>query len=348
MSVKAIEKASGGKGKRAAKAKSVIVAIRTEWRTGSGTATTPWRILRDDPKNGVYELTNWIKTHGVGKPRRWHGRTHWSRTAGEEEPLTVEEFRENASRYFPELTDEQQRQLDALDGDKKLNALYERMAFALVISKAIEKCEISSFLEFMHDENRRKVAAYDPFHAPRFVPQDGGRAKPATLETFVWSTAQQSGISYLRYRNSELVGGNIPKVCISFKSKEDAEFAGEISEEIMHDDGADTIAKIDFACDYQTLRDLLPSELHRTVLDGLLLEKTDLELQDDLELSKHTLQRKLKSKIQIIADTLGFEPSDEDAFIDKLYSVRRKLRRHREAREKAERDALNNQNGVKQ
>ena len=348
MSIAAIEKAASAKGKRAAKAKNILVAVRTELRTGNTITRTPWRILRDDPKNGVYERRNWVKKFGISTRRVTKEKPHWSVVTIKSGDKTKAEARAEALRRFPELTDAQYKELNRVNADKKLNGLYRQMADGLINCGSLQYSELDDFMEFMHDENHRKIAVFNPKHPPRFIPVDPSMTKSAMLETFLWHTAQRSSVNYLRNRKSDACSGNFRKVSITSASKEEAERIGAISAEVMVDDRQSTIRMIEFDHDYNVLRTVLPSDLHRIILDALLLEKTDTEIVEELKLVFHTFKYKLKSRIQIIADLLGFEPSDEDAFIDKLYSVRRKLRRHREAREQAERDAANNQNGVKQ
>ena len=49
--------------KAAAKKEKLLIRVRTEMRTGNGTYFSPWRILKDDPKNGIYDLTNWKRKY---------------------------------------------------------------------------------------------------------------------------------------------------------------------------------------------------------------------------------------------------------------------------------------------
>lgn len=341
MSVAAIEKAATSKGKLANRAKDILIAVRTEWRNGSGVTRSAWHILRDDPKKGVYERKNWIREHGVGTKRVQRPGTHWSLLLPPAPPMTRAEMLEEAERQFPTLSDGQLAQLKHLDEDKKLNATFYRLGEGLISSGSMGRNEMDDFLEFMHDENRRKVAAFDPEHPPKHIPEGKpGASKFATLETFIWWTLNQSIVDFLRRHKGDVYESGRKRVGIVV-GKEDDDAMSKASEALMVEDGRATIAKLEFELDYKMLRSHLPSKSHRTVLDALLLEMTDEEIKKALDLTDYTLKYKRKAPIQNTACDFGFEPKSDEAFIDKMYAFRRKLarlRKEREAREKAKHD----------
>ena len=51
-------------------------------------------------------------------------------------------------------------------------------------------------------------------------------------------------------------------------------------------------------------------------------------------ISNDKYERRYLSPIQKLAADLGFEPSDDDAFIDKMYVFQRKVRKMRRERER--------------
>ena len=119
---------------------------------------------------------------------------------------------------------------------------------------------------------------------------------------------------------------------ISEKSRKDID-AGEISADALGDDGHDTVRDMEFRIDVEILRSHLPSHL-RKVLDMLLMEWPHSLIRQQMAISNDKYLRRYLSPIQKLAADLGFEPSDDDAFIDKMYVFHRKMRKMRRERER--------------
>ncbi len=308
------------------------IFVYDEWRTGSGTTVTPWRELIDDPKHGIHDLSDWIKKYGSGRPVRREKRkgTHWSEYA----PATGKATESDGNRQhpilyptkFPELTEEQKRTLESVNANKSLKRYFNRLAENLIASDRIELNEKEAFIEFMKDQCIRKVALYDPNHPPKYKTEDGGPARPASVETFICHTAGNSIKDFLRHRSKATMGTDVCKVPISSLPAEEAEKIGEISVEALVDEHR-TIRQFEFAIDFGVLRAMLPSDKHRMVLDRLILENTDTEIRSELGISEYSYKYKVLAVIQNLAADLGFEPSDENSFVDKMYVFRRKIRR---------------------
>ena len=132
--------------------------------------------------------------------------------------------------------------------------------------------------------------------------------------------------------NAEKRGFRMKHLSITERSRKEIE-AGEVSAECLADDRRDSVRDMEFRIDVEILRNRLPSHL-RVVLDMLLEEWPHYLIRQQMGISNDKYERRYLSPIQKLAADLGFEPSDDDAFIDKMYVFHRKMRKMRREHER--------------
>ena len=101
-----------------------------------------------------------------------------------------------------------------------------------------------------------------------------------------------------------------------------------MSAECLEDERHGTVRSMEFKFDIETLRRRLPSHL-KTVLDMLLHEWPHSMIRKQMAVSNDKYLKQYLSPIQKLAAELGFEPADDDAFIDKMYVFHRKAKKLR-------------------
>jgi hypothetical protein len=187
-------------------------------------------------------------------------------------------------------------------------------------------------LEAIYDGIRAAYLKYDPEHPPKHRPEDGSNPKPASRETFCARVARNTLSDFIDIINADKRGFRVKHLSIAEKSGDEIE-AGEVSAECLADDRRDSVRDMEFRIDVEILRNRLPSHL-RVVLDMLLEEWPHYLIRQQMGISNDKYERRYLSPIQKLAADLGFEPSDDDAFIDKMYVFHRKMSKMRRERER--------------
>ena len=98
--------------KAAAKKEKLLIRVRTEMRTGNGTYFSPWRILKDDPKNGIYDLTNWKRKYQAFDGHYASRKRYPSRYREEKNVWYVKRPGSTTYTPFPPMTDAEQAMFD--------------------------------------------------------------------------------------------------------------------------------------------------------------------------------------------------------------------------------------------
>ena len=160
------------------------VFIRTEWRTGHGTVYSEWLELRDDPKNGVYDLTNWNKKfHPFGG--RYSSRKHYPSRYRTDE---TKENGKSSSSPYPHMC--------SFDEEEFYNFFAKHKGrYSQLVKLRIKSGELQDYLQdealdAICDGVRVAYLKYDPKHPPKFCLERGGNVKSASLETFLEHVAR--------------------------------------------------------------------------------------------------------------------------------------------------------------
>ncbi len=316
--------------KAAAEKEERLVRIRTEIRTGNGTYFSPWRVLKDDPKKGIYDLTNWNRTYHAFINRHTSGKRYPSRYRQTRNVWYAKKPDGSSYTPFPPMTDAVQKEFD--DFFETQRGLYLRFIDIKIREKALRDDLKQDALEAIYDGVRTAYFKYDSEHPPKFRPENCAKPKSASRETYFARIARNTLSDFIDFVNAEKRGGGVTHLSIS--SKPDGETSSdEVSAECLADDRQDTVRDMEFRIDVEILRSHLPSHL-RIVLDMLLEEWPHALIRQRLAVSHDIYLRRYLSPIQKLAAEFDFEPSSDDTFIDKMYVFRRKLRKMRRERDR--------------
>lgn len=316
--------------KAAAKKEKFLVRVRTEMRTGNGTYFSPWRILKDDPKNGIYDLTNWKRKYQAFDGHYASRKRYPSRYREEKNIWYAKRPGSTVYSPFPYMTDAQQDEFDDF-------FMSQRCLYLDFISNKILEGELRDdlkldALEAIYDGIRAAYLKYDPEYPPKYRPENGDKPKAASRETFCARVARNSLHDFIDIMNADKRGFRVKHLSITEKSKKEAD-AVEVSAECLADERHDTVRDMEFSIDVEILRRHLPSHL-RIVLDMLLNEWPHYLIRQQMGISNDKYERRYLSPIQKFAADLGFEPSNDDAFIDKMHVFHRKMGKARRERER--------------
>ena len=309
--------------KAAAKKEERLVRIRTEIRTGNGTYFSPWRVLKDDPKKGIYDLTNWNRTYHAFINRHTSGKRYPSRYHQSRNVWYAKKPGGSSYTPFPPMTDEEQKEFDNFFLTQR--GLYLDFIGSKIHEGALRDDLKLDALEAIYDGIRAAYLKYDPEHPPKYRPVNSAKPKSASRETFFARVARNTLSDFIDFVNAEKRGGGVTHLSISSKP-DDETSSGELSDEYLADDRHNTIRDMEFRLDVENLRSHLPSHL-RIVLDMLLEEWPHALVRQRLAVSHDIYLRRYLSPIQKLAADLGFEPFRDETFIDKMYVFRRKLRK---------------------
>lgn len=310
----------------------IPVLVRTYRIDGSGKRILEREeLLRDNPKNGVYDLTRWYKKYASFSGCYASRKRYPSRYREEKNIWYAKRPGSTVYSPFPYMTDAQQDEFDDF-------FMSQRSLYLDFISNKILEGELRDdlkldALEAIYDSLRAAYLKYDPEHPPKYRPENGGKPKPASRETFCARVARNALSDFIDIMSADKRGFRSIHLSISEKSRKDID-AGEISADALGDDGHDTVRDMEFRIDVEILRSHLPSHL-RKVLDMLLMEWPHSLIRQQMAISNDKYLRRYLSPIQKFAADLGFEPSDDDAFIDKMYVFHRKMRKMRHERERS-------------
>ena len=308
--------------KAATKKEKSLVRVRTEWRTGSGTFFSPWRVLKDDPRNGIYDLTNWNRKFHAFDGRHVSRKRYPSRYRAEGYECHAEEPDSSSSSSFPSLTEAQEKELAKLFESQ--HGLYLNWIGNKIREGELREDLKLEALDAIFDGIRAAYLKYDPEHPPKYRLKNGDKPKPASRETFCARVARNSLADFVDFMNASK--RRVWVTHLSISEKDDG--PGEVSAECLADDHRPTIRDVEFRIDVETLRNHLPSHL-RDVLDMLLEEWPRSLICRHLSVSPEKFNKQFLSPIQNLAADLGFEPSSDDMLHDRMYVFRRKLRRFR-------------------
>lgn len=319
--------------KATAKKAKFLIRVRTEMRTGNGTYFSPWRILKDDPKNGIYDLTNWKRKYQAFDGHYASRKRYPSRYRNEKNAWYAKKQSSTSYTPFPPMTDDEQKEFDDFFATQR--GLYLDFIGKKILEKALRDDLKLDALEAIYDGVRAAYFSYDPERQAMYRPENCTKPKTASRETFFAHVARNALSDFIDIMNADKRGFKMKHLSISEKTEEDVE-PDEVSAECLVDDRRDTIRDMEFRIDVEILRNRLPSYL-RVVLDMLLEEWPHSLIRQQLAVSHDKYLRLYLSPIQKLAADLGFEPSDDNAFIDKMYVFRRKLHKMRRERERKRR-----------
>lgn len=307
----------------------IPVLVRTYRIDGSGRRILEREeLLRDDPKNGVYDLTRWYKKYASFGGRYASRKRYSSRYREEKNAWYAKKPGCTSYTPFPRMTDAEQAMFDDF-------FMSQRSLYLDFIANKIHEGELRDdlkldALEAIYDGIRAAYLKYDPKHPPKYHSENGGKPKPASRETFCARVARNTLSDFIAFMNANKRGYKVEHLSISEKSEVDLD-PGEVSAESLADDHRPTIQDVEFRIDVEILRNRLPSHL-RVVLDMLLEEWPHNLIRQQMGISYDKYERHYLSPIQNLAADLGFEPSSDDQFYDRMYVFRRKLRKSRRER----------------
>lgn len=310
----------------------IPVLVRTYRIDGSGRRILEREeLLRDEPKNGVYALTRWhMKYAPFGG--NYVSRKRYPSRYREEERSVWHARRTGGASYtpFPPMTDFERMEFD--DFFMSQRSLYLDFIAGKILEGELRDDLKLDALEAMCDGVRAAYLKYDPERPARRRPEDGGKPKPASRETFCARVARNALSDFIDITNADKRGFRVRHLSVSEKPRGDVG-AGEVSAECLADDRRDSVRDMAFRIDVEILRDRLPPNL-RAVLDMLLEEWPHYLIRQRLGVSNDRYERRCLGPIQNLAADLGFEPSGDDAFIDRMYVFHRKVRKMRRERER--------------
>lgn len=300
------------------------VFIRTEWRTGHGTVYSEWLELRDDPKNGVYDLTNWNKKfHPFGG--RYSSRKHYPSRYRTDE---TKENGKSSSSPYPHMC--------SFDEEEFYNFFAKHKGrYSQLVKLRIKSGELQDYLQdealdAICDGVRVAYLKYDPKHPPKFCLERGGNVKSASLETFLEHVARHALSDFIDYVSAEKRDFNK----VAFTTDDETEGDG-VDVEMLKDERRNTLYDRLFWFDIEVLRERLSQDL-RDVLDKLLKGDTHYAIYTSLRVSRDRYRKDYLAPIQNLAAELGFEPTDFHMFIDKMFAFRYMLNKRRRERNTAE------------
>lgn len=316
--------------KAATKKEERLVRVRTELRTGNGTYFSPWRILKDDPKNGIYDLTNWKRTYHSFINRHTSGKRFPSRYRQSRNVWYAKKPGGSSYTPFPPMTEAEQKEFD--DFFMTQRGLYLDFIGSKILEKALRDDLKLDALDAIYDGVRAAYFRYDPERPPKYRPENCAKPKSASRETFFAHVARNTLSDFIDLVNAEKRGGGVTHLSISSKPDDETN-SDEVSAECLADDRRNTVRDMEFRLDVEILRSHLPLHL-RIVLDMLLEEWPHSLIRQRLAVSHDKYLRRYLSPIQKLAADYGFEPFNDDTFIDKMYVFHRKLRKMRRERDR--------------
>ena len=308
----------------------IPVLVRTYRIDGSGGRILEREeLLRDDPRNGVCDLTRWHRKYapfgGNYAPRKRYP----SRYRGEEGSVWHARGPGGAPRTpFPPMTDAERTEFD--DFFMSQRGLYLDFIDNKILEGELRDDLGLDALEAMCDGVRAAYLKYDPERPAGRRPEGGGKPRPASRETFCARVARNALSDFIDITNAGKRGFRARHLSVSERPRGDVG-AGEVSAECLADDRRDPVRDMAFRIDVEILRDRLPPNL-RAVLDMLLEEWPHHLIRQRLGVSNDRYERRCLGPIQNLAADLGFEPSDDDSFIDRMYAFHRKAREMRRGR----------------
>lgn len=303
---------------------------RKEWRTGSGRIVEPWRELIDDPKNGIHDLSNWIKKY---EPFGGHYASRKARPMRRELSERTSWYNrdpDNAASSlspFPYMTNEDQAGFDAFFDSQKNKYLW-------FIDQRIANGELRddlkpTALEAIYDGLRKAYFTYDPARPPKYRPDNGGEAKPASRETYFSRVANNELSDFISIVNADKRGFRYAHSYLT--SKPDEEVGdNEVNEEDIAEERRNTVRDMIFRIDVDELRRRLAPEVCR-VFDLLMDGHPHYQICSLLGVSNDKYRLRYLSPIQKVAIEIGFIPSDFRGMVDKMFVFKYKIRESKRA-----------------
>lgn len=304
----------------------IPVLVRTYRINGSGERILEREeLLHDDHKNGVYDLSRWYRKYASFAGHHGSRKRYPSRYRDEKNVWYAKKPGGSSYSPFPTLTDAQQAEFD--DFFLSQRGLYLDFIAGKIIEGELRDDLKFDALESIYDGIRAAYLKYDPVHPPKYRAENGNKPKSASRETFFARIARNSLADFIDIMNAEKRGFRTTHLSISEKSRKEI-LPGEMSAECLEDERHGTVRSMEFKFDIETLRRRLPSHL-KTVLDMLLHEWPHSMIRKQMAVSNDKYLKQYLSPIQKLAAELGFEPADDDAFIDKMYVFHRKAKKLR-------------------
>lgn len=309
----------------------IPVLVRTYRIDGSGKRILEREVLlRDDPKNGVFDLSRWYKKYAAFGGCYSSRRRYPSRYRKEKNVWYTKRPGSSSYTPFPPMTDAEQTTFD--DFFMSQRSLYLDFIANKILEGELRDDLKLDALEAIYDGIRAAYLKYDPEHPPKYRSKNSDKPKSASRETFCAHVARNTLSDFIDIMNAEKRGFRTTHLSISEKSIKET-LAGEVSAESLEDKQHDTVQIMEFKFDVEILRRRLPMHL-RSVLDMLLQEWPHSLIQKKIAVSNDKYLKQYLSPIQKLAAELGFEPANDDAFIDKMYVFHRKVQKMRRGNER--------------
>lgn len=309
----------------------IPILVRTYRIDGSGRRILEREeLLRDDPKNGVYDLTQWYKKYAPFRNSHTSGKRFPSRYRQSRNVWYAKKPGGSSYTPFPPMTEAEQKEFD--DFFMTQRGLYLDFIGSKILEKALRDDLKLDALDAIYDGVRAAYFRYDPERPPKYRPENCAKPKSASRETFFARVARNTLSDFIDLVNAEKRGGGVTHLSISSKPDDETN-SDEVSAECLADDRRNTVRDMEFRLDVEILRSHLPLRL-RIVLDMLLEEWPHSLIRQRLAVSHDKYLRRYLSPIQKLAADYGFEPFNDDMFIDKMYVFHRKLRKMRRERDR--------------
>ena len=207
----------------------IPVLVRTYRIDGSGRRILEREeLLRDDPKNGVYDLTRWYKKYASFGGRYASRKRYPSRYRDEKNVWYAKRPGSTTYTPFPPMTDAEQAMFD--DFFMSQRSLYLDFIANKILEGELRDDLKLDALEAIYDGIRAAYLKYDPEHPPKYRPENGGKPKPASRETFCARVARNTLSDFIDIMNADKRGFRVKHLSISERSRKEIE-AGEVSAE---------------------------------------------------------------------------------------------------------------------
>ena len=195
----------------------IPVLVRTYRIDGSGKRILEREeLLRDDPKNGVFDLSRWYKKYAAFGGCYSSRRRYPSRYRKEKNVWYTKRPGSSSYTPFPPMTDAEQTTFD--DFFMSQRSLYLDFIANKILEGELRDDLKLDALEAIYDGVRAAYIKYDPEHPPKYRPTNSDKPKSASRETFCARVARNTLSDFIDIMNAEKRGFRTTHLSICEKS----------------------------------------------------------------------------------------------------------------------------------
>lgn len=290
------------------------VVVRTAFQQPDGS----YRVVReerliDDPKKGVRDLTKWKRKYASFEGRHVSRVVRPDNYKPNEKPLTEQAFRKRLmAKYGHLLVESRIREADDIYEELLHRVLIPFVADRVYVGRLSAEFQDEA-LEVARDAMRRAIANYDPAHPPKERERDEDEPlHGASLKTFLATCARNAIVDFIKWTNSDRVGGWTVKAPITNRGREEAAERGEISTEVIPAEAKYNTRTLELCVDCAVVRNLIArihGRKHLEVFDKLLQEFSDIEIYQPMGITWRVFRTQYLRPIQRLVDYYWLQPS---------------------------------------